>query len=109
MSYVVAAPELVNAAVGDLGNIASSIDAARSAVGGATTSVAAAGADEISEAIAALFNAHAQSFQAVSSQAAAFHNQFLQTLSTSASSYASAEATNLAGLIANPHFELFGV
>nr|WP_142361277.1 PE family protein [Mycobacterium ostraviense] len=40
--------------------------------------------------------AHAQAYQALSTQAAAFHNQFVQTLSAGAASYASAEAANAA-------------
>jgi hypothetical protein len=37
----------------------------------------AAGADQVSEGIAALFGSHAQAFQALSAQAASFHQQFV--------------------------------
>jgi PE family len=40
--------------------------------------VLSAGADEVSTAIAALFGAHAQEFQALSAQASAFHSQFTE-------------------------------
>ena len=63
-----------------------------------TTRVLTAAEDEVSAAIAALFSAHGQGFQAVSAQAAAFHAQFVQALKSSAGSYASAEAANLAAL-----------
>ncbi len=58
------------------------------------TNVAAAAADEVSTGIAALFRAHGQAYQALIARAAAFHDQFVQTLSRGAGSYASAEAAN---------------
>ncbi|WP_163190713.1 PE family protein, partial [Citrobacter youngae] len=45
--------------------------------------------------IAALFGAHARSYQALSTQAAAFHSRFVQALTTAAANYASVEATTL--------------
>ena len=45
-----------------------------------TTTVLAAGADEVSEQIAALFSAHAHGYRTLSAQAAAFHEQFVQAL-----------------------------
>ena len=42
-----------------------------------TTAVMAAAGDEVSAAIAALFSAHGQGFQALSARAAAFHSQFV--------------------------------
>ncbi|WP_139805354.1 PE family protein, partial [Mycobacterium intermedium] len=59
-----------------------------------TTQVLAAGADEVSAAVAALFSGHAQAYQAVSSQAAAFHAHFVQMLQAGAGAYATAEAAN---------------
>jgi triacylglycerol lipase len=70
--------------------------------------VLAAAEDEVSAAIAALFSAHGQGFQAVSAQAAAFHAQFVQALKSSAASYASAEAANLAALEKTLATEIFG-
>ncbi|WP_156767293.1 PE family protein, partial [Mycobacterium sp. E796] len=43
----------------------------------------AAGADEVSAALATLFSGHAQEFQALGAEAALFHQQFTQTMSTS--------------------------
>ena len=40
----------------------------------------------MSAAIAAVFSAHGQSYQALSAQAAAFHDQFVQALTASAGS-----------------------
>jgi hypothetical protein len=59
-----------------------------------TTAVMPAAADEVSALAAAQFTAHAQLYQAVSAQAAAIHEMFVSTLSTSAESYAATEAAN---------------
>jgi hypothetical protein len=48
----------------------------------------------VSASIAQLFSHHAQDYQAMAGQAAAFHDQLVQGLSASARSYASAEAAN---------------
>ncbi|CMH01773.1 PE-PGRS family protein [Mycobacterium tuberculosis] len=55
MSFVLIAPEFVTAAAGDLTNLGSSISAANASAASATTQVLAAGADEVSARIAALF------------------------------------------------------
>jgi hypothetical protein len=52
----------------------------------------AAADDEVSAAIATLFSGHAQTYQALSNQAAAFHQQFVHALSAGAASYANAQA-----------------
>ncbi|OBK23860.1 hypothetical protein A5634_04705 [Mycobacterium asiaticum] len=54
----------------------------------------AAGADDVSAAIAALFGAHAQAYQQLSAQAAQFHQQFVQLMTAGAAQYAGAEAAN---------------
>ncbi|MGB9308288.1 MAG: PE family protein, partial [Mycobacterium sp.] len=91
MSLVIA-PEWVTAAASDLANIGSHVGVANAAAAFPTTNLLAAAGDEVSAAIAALFGTHGQVYQAVSAQAAAFHSQFVQTLNTSAGSYAAAEA-----------------
>ncbi len=63
MSFLIAAPELVAAAATDLARVGSTISTANVAASGPTTSVIAAGADEVSAGIAALFGAHAQAYQ----------------------------------------------
>ena len=57
-----------------------------------TTGLLPAAADEVSTQIATLFSAHAQGFQRLSAQVAAFHEQFVQALTASANTYATAEA-----------------
>ncbi|MCV7123126.1 PE family protein, partial [Mycobacterium lacus] len=93
MSYLIAAPEMVSAAARDLASIGSAIGVANASAA-PTTVVLAAGGDEVSAAIAALFSTHGQAYQALSVQAARFHEQFVQALSAGAVSYAAAEAAN---------------
>ncbi|WP_044081810.1 PE family protein, partial [Mycobacterium tuberculosis] len=103
MSLVIVTPETVAAAASDVARIGSSIGVANSAAAGSTTSVLAAGADEVSAAIATLFGSHAREYQAISTQVAAFHDRFAQTLSAAVGSYVSAEATNAAPLATLEH------
>jgi hypothetical protein len=97
-TFLIAAPELVDAAATDLANIGSTINVANAAAAFPTTGVLAAGADDVSASIAALFGAHAQAYQALSAQAAQFHAQFVQLMSTGAGAYASAEAASASPL-----------
>ena len=94
MSLVTAAPELMTVAATDLANIGSTISAAHMAAATPTVAVIPAAADEVSSSIAHLFSQHAQDYQALAGQAAAFHEQFVQHLTSSAGSYASAEAAS---------------
>ena len=94
MSFLIAAPELVTAAATDLANIGSTITEANAFALVPTTGVVAAGADEVSAAIASLFSGHAAAFQTLSAKAAAFHEQFVQLLNGGAASYAQTEAAN---------------
>ncbi|OBI91268.1 PE family protein [Mycobacterium asiaticum] len=99
MSFVFAAPELVEAAAQNLAGISSSLGQATAAAAAPTTGLLAAGADEVSAAIAQLFGTHGQEFQALSAQAAAFHQEFVGMLNAGASAYASAEASGVQALM----------
>ncbi|MGB9227697.1 PE family protein, partial [Mycobacterium sp.] len=101
MSFLAVAPQMLAAAAGDLANVGSALSAANAAAAATTTGVLAAGADEVSGAMASLFSGHAQVYQALSAQAAAFHDQFVQTLRAGISSYAGAEAAAASGLADN--------
>ncbi|MGA8253423.1 MAG: PE family protein, partial [Mycobacterium sp.] len=94
MSFLSAAPQMLAAAATDVASIGSTISEANAWAAASTTGVLGAGADEVSVAIASLFNGHAQAYQTLSAKAAAFHDQFVQLLNGGASSYASAEAAN---------------
>lgn len=99
MSFVLVGPDMVATAAADVARIGSAVSAGNLAAVIPTTTVAAAAADEVSAAIAALFGAHAQEYQAAAAQAATFHEQFVATLSAAAASYASAEATVAGALV----------
>jgi hypothetical protein len=98
MSFVIAAPDLVMTAASELASIGSAINAANAAAGATTTGVVAAAADEVSTQLAVLFGAPAQSYQALSARAAAFHDQFVRALKAGAGTYAGTEAANASPL-----------
>src|SRR5882724_11680210 len=98
MSYLIASPEALLAAASDVAGIRAAIEAANAEAAGSTTNLLTMAQDEDSAAIAALFGTHAQAYQQVSAQAEAFHAQFVQALSSSADSYAAAEAANASPL-----------
>ncbi|MCV7074362.1 PE family protein, partial [Mycobacterium szulgai] len=94
MSFVMAAPEQLAAAATDIASVGAAVRAANTAAFAPTTALVAAGADEVSTALASLFAGYAQEYRALSSQVEAFHQRFIQLLSTSAGSYAWAEAAS---------------
>jgi PE family len=99
MSFVTTQPELLGEAAGNLQGIGSAMAAGNSAAAAPTTGVIPAAADEVSALTAAQFAAHAQMYQAVSAQAAAIHEMFVNTLNVSAGSYAATEAANAAAAL----------
>jgi hypothetical protein len=98
MSFLIAAPEFVAAAASDLANVGSAITQANATALVPTSGVLAAGGDEVSATIAALFGAHAQAYQALSAQATSFHQQFVQLMNAGAGTYAATEAANASPL-----------
>ncbi|WP_155769953.1 PE family protein, partial [Mycobacterium asiaticum] len=96
MSYLIVGPELLAMAAADLDSIGSALSAANAAAAVRTTSLLAAAQDEVSTALAALFSGHGQAYQALSAEAAAFHQGFMRALSAGGASYAAAEAANAA-------------
>ena len=96
MSFVTTQPEALSAAATNLQGIGSGLNAQNLAAAAPTTGVVPAAADEVSALTAAQFVAQAQLYQAVSQQAAAIHEMFVNTLGTSAGSYAATEVANAA-------------
>jgi hypothetical protein len=94
MAHVVAAPDLLAAAAGDLARVGSAISGVTDAASATTRGMLPAAADEVSTRIAALFAGYADEYQAVIVQAAAFHNAFVRAIGAGAASYAGAEAAN---------------
>lgn len=96
MLFVTAHPEMITTAANRLQEIGSTLASQNAATATPMTGVVPAAADEVSVVTAALFAAHAQTFQALRAQAAAMHEKFVATLQTSAGSYAATEAANAA-------------
>jgi PE family len=98
VSLVDVTPQLLASAAADVKNIGSALDAAHAAAALPTTGLAAAGADEVSAAVAAFFSGHGRAFQVLGGQAGAFRAQFAQALSGAEGAYAAAEAANASPL-----------
>ena len=91
MSFVLAEPQIMASVAENIQGIGSAVSEASAAAAVPTSGVLAAAADEVSAAIASLFGAHGQEFQAVISQAQAFHNEFERTLAAAGGAYVQAE------------------
>lgn len=96
MSFVTTQPEALASAASALSGIGSTMSVQSAAAATPTTGVVPAAADEVSALVAAQFAIHGQLYQAVSAQAAAIHEMFVNTLGMSAGSYAATEAANAA-------------
>jgi hypothetical protein len=99
VSFVTTQPEALTAAAGTLQVLGSGMAAGSAAAAAPTTSVVPAAADEVSALTAAQFATHGQLYQAISAQAAAIHEMFVNTLGASAASYEAAEAANAAAAL----------
>ena len=91
-------PEALSQAAQDLSRLGASISDGNAVADVPTTLIPAAGADEVSAAIASLFNQHGRIHQWLAAQAEAFHSQFVATLASSLSSYQTTEAASLNAL-----------
>ncbi len=101
MSFLIAVPDQVQAAAQDLAGIRSSLLDAATSAAAPTTAVAPAAADEVSAAISALFGNFGQEFQSVSTQAQAFHTEFVRLINAGAAAYVSTELANAEQAVAN--------
>jgi PE-PPE domain/PE family len=99
MAYVLTQPQVMASAAADVAAIGTTIDEATAAAG-RTTGVVAAAADEVSAAVATVFSAYAQEWQALLGRAAVFHSGFAQALAAAGNAYTNAEAASLAALAA---------
>ncbi|AFJ33420.1 MULTISPECIES: PE family protein [Mycobacterium] len=98
MSFLMARPEILDAASRELHGINAAVQENNSALAVATMAVAPAAADAVSILTAARFSQHGQLFQEISAQAAAVREQLATTLGISASSYAATELANAAAV-----------
>lgn len=100
MSFLLTAPEAVTDAAGDIAGIGSTLTQARAAALGPTTSLVAAAADEVSIALSQLFGSYGHQFQALSAEAATFHDEFVRLLNSGAAAYLNTETTNARNALA---------
>ncbi|MEY8016445.1 PE family protein [Mycobacterium servetii] len=94
MSVLSIEPDAISGAAAKLEDLNAALRSATVAAASRTTAIAAPASDEVSRAVTSLFGAHAQEFQALSTRAAAFHDQFVSLLSHGAAQYLNAEFTN---------------
>ncbi len=97
--YVVAAPEAIASASGDLRGVAVALDEAAVAAAPSMTGIVVAAGDEVSSAITKLFDSYGQQFQTLTARATQFHAQFAQALGAAGGGYAAAEASNVSLLV----------
>ncbi|WP_275539808.1 PE family protein [Mycobacterium ostraviense] len=105
-------PDVMNAAAGNLAEIGSAMSAANAAAAPPTTGLVAMAADQVSAAVTTAFATHAQDYQALGAKMAAFHDQFVRTLSNGAGAYLGAEIANaeqnLLNAVNGPALSLLG-
>lgn len=101
MSFLIMNPADLTAAIDDLQTIGSTLAATNTAAAAPTTSVLPPATDSVSARAAALLDAHAHQYQALSVRAEAFQNQFVQNLVAAKEAYTEAEASNAAAMQLN--------
>ena len=101
MAYVSTAPAAIAAAATQLEGIGNSFSAESAAAAAPTTAIAPAASDEVSALQAGVFSTYGQLYQTVSAEAQAIHQQFVNLLQSSSSSYSDTEAANQAGAAAS--------
>src|ERR1700752_3642073 len=99
MSFVTTQPEALSAAATSLQGIGSGVNAQNAAAATPITGVVPAAADEVSALTAAQVGAPAPVYHAARAPAAATPESFVNTLGTSAGSYAATEAANAAAAL----------
>jgi hypothetical protein len=92
MSYVLAEPQALVSIAADIDELGSTITAVNGDAAVPISRLAAAAGDEVSEAVAKLFGAYGQQYQAVAARATAYHSEFTRALAAAGSEYATAEA-----------------
>jgi len=98
-------PDSVASASENLESLGSALHTANTAAASQTTAIVAPAADEVSAAVTALFGTHAQEFQTLSAEAAAFHEGFVKLLNGGAAQYVSTEVANARQTLVNASVE----
>jgi hypothetical protein len=98
MSYVITEPQLMAPVAADVNGIGANLSAANAAAAGSTSNLAAAAADEVSEALAKAFGAYGAEYQSLVGELEGWHSQFAQTLTAAATAYTQTETAIASGL-----------
>ncbi|MGO9508007.1 MAG: PE family protein [Mycobacterium sp.] len=98
MSYVITEPQLMASVATEVNGIGANLSAANAAAAGSTSNLAAAAADEVSEALAKAFGAYGAEYQALVGELTGWHDQFAQTLTAASTAYAQTETAIASGL-----------
>src|SRR6201996_2034472 len=101
MSLLKTQPAAISAAASQLEGVGTSFATESSAAASSTTDVLPAATDEVSILQAGVFSTYGQLYQTVSAQAQAIHQQFVNALQQSSSSYQETEGANQAGTAAS--------
>jgi len=94
MAGILAQPQAMALAAGDLAGIGAAIQRARATAAAPITTAAAPGADAVAAAATRLFNTFGLDYQALGARAEAFHAEFTQALAAGGQAYSAAEAAN---------------
>lgn len=94
MSFINVAPDTVGSSAARLAGVGTVLGEAQSVAADSTTAIAAAAQDQVSVTMAAVFNSYAQHYQSLSTQMAAFHNEFVAALRGAGNLYGTVEAAN---------------
>lgn len=94
MSYVSTTPEEMQAAARNLAGIRSMLAQSSASAAVPTAGVVAAAQDQVSAEVAAFFGGFGQEYQVISAQAQAFHEQFVNLVSSGAGAYLGTELAN---------------
>lgn len=101
MSFVSVVPETVAVGTTELTGIGSAINAANAVAAAPIAGLLAAGADEISTALATLFAEYGQQYQALAGQVAVSYDQFTRKVMASVNAYAAVETANIGQLVSS--------
>ncbi|CAM3437257.1 PE family protein [Mycobacterium intermedium] len=99
MSFLQILPEELTAAATQLGALGTTFTAQNAAAAAPTTAIAPAASDLVSTLQAALFASYGTLYQQISAEAAAIHDQFVNTLGISAGTYEATESINQAAAV----------
>jgi PE-PPE domain/PE family len=98
VSYVISEPQLMASVAAGINGIGANLSAANAAAAGPTSGLAAAAADEVSEALANAFGAYGTEYQSLVGALERWHGQFAQTLTGAATAYAQTESAIVGAL-----------